>query len=71
MLTRPEYHDLKNHMAISLGMLELLIRTLKKAPPAEDTLKSLERAEKSYNALQNALKVINIGHDRAKQSDPG
>jgi two-component sensor histidine kinase len=67
MLTREDYHDIKNQIAIALGMTDLTLRSLKKDPSKLDAQKIMDRSEKSLKALERILALVDKGHQALKK----
>jgi hypothetical protein len=67
MLTREYFHDIKNHLAIAIGMTDLTLRTLKKDPSQIDVQKIIDRGEKTALALEQISLLINKGHRSLKK----
>ncbi len=62
-IERSDLHDLKNHLAISIGMNELVIKIIQRDDVRTDFLKIIEKLEKSLSAqkkIQDYFDKINL-----------
>ena len=62
-IDRSDLHDLKNHLAISIGMNEIVIKIIQRDGIHTDFQKIIEKLEKSLKAqkkIQDYLTTINV-----------
>lgn len=66
-MSKDEVHDIKNQLAIAIGMIELVIRYLSKDPV--DKVKITDRLDKSLIAMKKANEFLENKKDNETPSD--
>lgn len=66
-ISSDEVHDLKNILAVSMGMLEISTKLIDRDPQGVDTAKLREKIQKSYEALQRIEEFI---RNKPRLDDP-